>query len=137
MTSNTSILWGNPSTESHAPKHDSSTKEYQSSNEAVLPATPSKEDTTSNGYAQKRPSLANTRKRRSTLIWAGKTPEVRQRKLEDVISNSMADTWFSLHCGVIEGEGGEYHVFYPSILRHELEPVYVSEVVPEAMVRVV
>ncbi|KAI9793086.1 MAG: hypothetical protein M1816_000984 [Peltula sp. TS41687] len=107
-------------------KDDAYTKlESQSSHEAGVLAdtTPSaKEDrlsNSSNGYApqQKRPSLAHARKRRSTLIWAGKTPEVRQRKLEDVIGNSMPDTWFSLHCddGVLE------------------EPVYVSEVVPEAM----
>ena len=55
------------------------------------------------------------RRRRST-IWAGQSPDYRQRKLEDVIDNGMVDAFFSLHCA---GED---------------EPIYISEVTEKAMV---
>jgi hypothetical protein len=58
------------------------------------------------------------RRRRST-IWAGQSPDYRQRKLEDVIDNGMVDAFFSLHCA---GED---------------EPIYISEVTEKAMVRVI
>ncbi|OBT77195.1 hypothetical protein VF21_04080 [Pseudogymnoascus sp. 05NY08] len=54
------------------------------------------------------------RRRRST-IWAGQSPDYRQRKLEDVIDNGMVDAFFSLHCA---GED---------------EPIYISEVTEKAM----
>lgn len=54
-------------------------------------------------------------RRRSTLNWANATPQVRQKKLEDVARSRLADTWFSLHC---DGTA---------------EPIYVSEVVEKAM----
>ncbi|KAI9799887.1 MAG: hypothetical protein M1833_003809 [Piccolia ochrophora] len=53
-----------------------------------------------NGAGQ-RPSAGKLR-RRSTLNWAAASPGVRQKKLEDVIGERMADTWFSLHCEDIE-----------------------------------
>ncbi|KAI9678735.1 MAG: hypothetical protein M1817_005792 [Caeruleum heppii] len=66
------------------------------------------------GNGEIRPSLGKIR-RRSTLNWAGASATTRQKKLEDVVAERMADTWFSLH---VEGEE---------------EPIYVSEVVSEAM----
>ncbi|KAI9810296.1 MAG: hypothetical protein M1827_006346 [Pycnora praestabilis] len=54
-------------------------------------------------------------RRRSTLNWTGASPDVRQKKLEDVTRGRMADTWFSLHSANNEG------------------PIYVSEVVDKAM----
>lgn len=66
------------------------------------------------GLKVKRPLRGNLR-RRSTLNWTNATPEVRQKKLEDVAGSKLADTWFSLHC---EGVA---------------EPIYVSEVVEKAI----
>jgi hypothetical protein len=63
----------------------------------------------------RRPSTGKLR-RRSTLNWTGASPSVRQKKLEDVIGARMGDSFFSLH---VEGED---------------EPVYISEVVSQAMV---
>ena len=54
-------------------------------------------------------------RRRSTLDWTNALPEVRHKKLENVASERLADTWFSMHCQGIE------------------EPLYVSEVVDRAM----
>ncbi|KAL8931854.1 MAG: hypothetical protein Q9211_006690, partial [Gyalolechia sp. 1 TL-2023] len=54
-------------------------------------------------------------RRRSTLNWTNATPQIRQKKLEDVAGSRLADTWFSVHCEGIA------------------EPVYVSEVVEKAM----
>ncbi|KAL8908162.1 MAG: hypothetical protein Q9207_000985 [Kuettlingeria erythrocarpa] len=62
-----------------------------------------------------RPPLPGKVRRRSTLNWTNATPEVRQKKLEDVARLKLADTWFSLHC---EGVA---------------DPVYVSEVVEKTM----
>ncbi|KAI9792648.1 MAG: hypothetical protein M1835_007709 [Candelina submexicana] len=61
-----------------------------------------------------RPNIGSLR-RRSTLNWVGASPNVRQKKLEDVTGGRMADTWFSLHCADVE------------------EPVYLSEVIEKAM----
>lgn len=61
-----------------------------------------------------RPSRGKMR-RRSTLNWTNATPQIRQKKLEDVARSKLADTWFSVHCEGIT------------------EPVYVSEVVEKAM----
>ncbi|KAI9718086.1 MAG: hypothetical protein M1812_004344 [Candelaria pacifica] len=63
---------------------------------------------------QIRPNIGRLR-RRSTLNWVGASPNVRQKKLEDVTGGRMADTWYSLHCAGVK------------------EPVYVSEVVEKAM----
>jgi hypothetical protein len=52
--------------------------------------------------------------RRRSTIWAGASPLVRQKKLEDVIDGHMIDVFFSLH------------------VQDEL--LYVSEVVERAMV---
>ena len=54
-------------------------------------------------------------RRRSTLNWRNAPPRTRQTKLEDVARERMADTWFSLHCSVMD------------------EPIYVSEVIEKAM----
>ena len=54
-------------------------------------------------------------RRRSTLNWTNASPRLRQQKLEDVIADRLADTWFSLHC---EGYS---------------EPIYVSEVIKKSM----
>lgn len=62
-----------------------------------------------------KPPLRNKMRRRSTLNWTNATPQVRQKKLEDVAGSKLADTWFSLHCNAIA------------------EPVYVSEVIEKAM----
>ena len=58
---------------------------------------------------------AQTLRRRSTLNWTNALPQARQKKLEDVAAERLADTWFSLHCSNIE------------------EPVYISEVIERAM----
>jgi UV radiation resistance-associated gene protein len=54
-------------------------------------------------------------RRRSTLNWTNAPPSVRQKRLENVTTGRMADTWFSLHCA------------------HISEPLYISEVVEKAM----
>lgn len=64
----------------------------------------------------KRPQAGKLR-RRSTLNWAGASPEVRQKKLEDVMGARMGDTFLSIHVDIEE------------------EPIYISEVVDRAMVR--
>lgn len=42
-------------------------------------------------------------KRRITSEWSGASPPERQRKLEEVISIRMLDTFFSLHVADVEG----------------------------------
>ncbi|PGH03565.1 hypothetical protein GX51_03991 [Blastomyces parvus] len=66
-----------------------------------------------NETEQKRDIQAH--RRRSTLPWAGAAPFIRQHRLENIASNRMANSWFSLHCAGMD------------------EPVYVSEVVESAM----
>lgn len=68
-----------------------------------------KNDTTSKG----RP--AGRLRRRSTLHWTSATPRVRQAKLEDMVSNRLADAWISVHC---PGVG---------------EPIYITEVIERSM----
>lgn len=60
----------------------------------------------------------SARRRRST-IWAGQSPDYRQKKLENVIDSGMVDTFFSLHC------------------KEEEEPIYISEIAERAMVSAV
>ncbi|KAF2733917.1 UV radiation resistance-associated gene protein [Polyplosphaeria fusca] len=62
-----------------------------------------------------RPGAGKGMRRRSTLEWSGATPLVRQRKLEDIARDRMADTFFTLH---VDGDA---------------EPVYISEVAEKAM----
>ena len=50
-----------------------------------------------------RPSMAKMR-RRSTLEWVNATPQRRQEKLEGVAAERMADVFFSMHVGGVEGE---------------------------------
>ncbi|KAL4920546.1 UV radiation resistance protein and autophagy-related subunit 14-domain-containing protein [Aspergillus aurantiobrunneus] len=54
-------------------------------------------------------------RRKSTLPWSDPNPQIRQVKLEDITRSRMANTWFSIHCDGVD------------------EPVYVSEVVEDAM----
>ncbi|KAL5343195.1 UV radiation resistance protein and autophagy-related subunit 14-domain-containing protein [Aspergillus crustosus] len=54
-------------------------------------------------------------RRKSTLPWSDPNPQVRQVKLEDITRSRMANTWFSIHCDGVD------------------EPVYVSEVMEDAM----
>ncbi|KAK2748141.1 hypothetical protein FQN57_001265 [Myotisia sp. PD_48] len=54
-------------------------------------------------------------RRRSTLPWVDVSPDVRQKRLEDIAESRMADSWFSLHC------------------QNVAEPIYVSEVVEKAI----
>ena len=63
---------------------------------------------------KRRPSASKLR-RRSTLNWTNAPPRVRQTKLEDVVRDRMADTWFSIHCS------------------NTPDPIYVSEVIEKAM----
>ncbi|KAL6721730.1 hypothetical protein ACLMJK_000835 [Lecanora helva] len=68
----------------------------------------------SSDNASSRP-LNGKLRRRSTLNWTNASPRARQDKLENVVRERMAQTWFSLHCSDAE------------------EPVYVSEVIEKAM----
>lgn len=54
-------------------------------------------------------------RRKSTLHWAGASPNLRQQKLEDVALERLVDTWFSIH--------------HPDFK----EPVYISEVMHRSM----
>ena len=51
-----------------------------------------------------RPSIGKLR-RRCTLEWANASPQSRQEKLESMTAERMADVFFSLHIGDIEGMG--------------------------------
>ena len=64
--------------------------------------------------ATKRPSFPQLR-RRSTNNWGNSTPDDRQKKLEDVAANKLAETFFSLHGVEIE------------------QPIYVSETITKTM----
>lgn len=55
------------------------------------------------------------RRRRSTN-WEGQSPGYRQKKLEDLIDNTSANSFFSLHCEGLE------------------DPLYVSEIVKKTTV---
>ncbi|KAL4973982.1 UV radiation resistance protein and autophagy-related subunit 14-domain-containing protein [Aspergillus desertorum] len=67
-----------------------------------------------NSRTQQRLPLRQAR-RQSTLPWSEPNPQLRQVKLEDITCGRMANTWFSIHCDGID------------------EPVYVSEIVEDAM----
>ena len=67
-----------------------------------------------NGSIKLRPS-STTLRRRSTLNWGSSSPNVRQKKLEDVTKARTADCWFSVHVDRVQ------------------EPVYVSEVIERTM----
>ena len=54
------------------------------------------------GKTARRPGLGKLR-RRSTMEWAGASPQQRQKKLEDVSATRMADVFFSLHVAGVEG----------------------------------
>lgn len=79
----------------------------------ILNGAPKEE---SDSDAFERPKISKLKhRRRSTINWSNAPPLTRQKKLEDVAGERMADTWFSLHC--------------PGIA----EPVYISEVIAKAM----
>jgi hypothetical protein len=61
-----------------------------------------------------RPAASQLR-RRSTLEWVSATPQMRQKKLEDIITARMADIFFAIHVDGLE------------------EPVYISEVMDKVM----
>lgn len=61
-----------------------------------------------------RPNPSRLR-RRSTLEWVSATPQMRQKKLEDIITARMADVFFAVH---VDGEE---------------EPIYISEVMEKVM----
>ncbi|KAI9823630.1 MAG: hypothetical protein M1832_002411 [Thelocarpon impressellum] len=90
----------------------------KSSNDLVISGTPERREWKENGDGgspkRPRPSPGKLR-RRSTLNWTGASPDARQKRLEEVIGERMADTWFSLHAG------------------DDKDPIYVSEVAPQAM----
>jgi len=62
-----------------------------------------------------RPTFGKGLRRRTTMEWANASPLTRQKKLEDITADRMADTFFSLHVAGSEG------------------PVYISEVAEKAM----
>lgn len=79
----------------------------------ILNGVPKEE---SDSDAFERPKVSKLKhRRRSTINWSNAPPLARQKKLEDVAEERMADTWFSLHC--------------PGTA----EPVYISEVITKAM----
>lgn len=61
-----------------------------------------------------RPPVSRLR-RRSTLEWVSATPQMRQKKLEDIITARMADIFFAIHVDGLE------------------EPIYISEVMDKVM----
>ncbi|KAL8860706.1 MAG: hypothetical protein Q9178_002736 [Gyalolechia marmorata] len=93
----------------------------RSSNDLRTPPTSRQALDGTNGKGDSSTDLGKVRplrgkiRRRSTLNWTSAPPQVRQKKLEDVASSRLADTWFSLHCQDVD------------------EPIYVSEVVEKAM----
>ncbi|KAI9737663.1 MAG: hypothetical protein M1818_005667 [Claussenomyces sp. TS43310] len=56
-----------------------------------------------------------SRTRRRSTNWAGKSPGIRQKTLEDVLEAGMTDTFFSIHCEGID------------------DPIYISELVSRTM----
>ncbi|KAH7380209.1 UV radiation resistance protein and autophagy-related subunit 14-domain-containing protein [Phaeosphaeria sp. MPI-PUGE-AT-0046c] len=62
-----------------------------------------------------RPAFGKGLRRRSTLEWTNASPLSRQKKLEGIAADRMADTFFTLHVEQYE------------------EPVYISEVAEKAM----
>ena len=102
--------------ETHKLEHSRSSGDLKSSPTLNGSIHKQKEQAASTGSPEKkvRPQPKKLR-RRSTLNWTNAPPETRQKKLEDVVAERLADTFFSLHCADIE------------------EPIYVSEVVERAM----
>ena len=85
-------------------------------------------ETDENTFVQKLPSIKQDRasqangrpsfgkyRRRSTLHWTGANPGTRQRKLEDVARERMAEAWFSLH------------------VAGQTEPIYISEMMEKSV----
>ena len=99
--------------ETHKLEHSRSSHDLKSP-PSKLNGIHKKEDSESDVPTAFRP-LAGKLRRRSTLNWSNAPPAVRQTKLEDVVRERMADTWFSLHCSGVN------------------EPIYVSEIVEKAM----
>jgi hypothetical protein len=62
-----------------------------------------------------RPMFGKGLRRRTTIEWTNASPMTRQKRLEDIAADRMADTFFTLH-----------------VEQHD-EPVYISEVAEKAM----
>ncbi|KAH8722608.1 UV radiation resistance protein and autophagy-related subunit 14-domain-containing protein [Phaeosphaeriaceae sp. PMI808] len=77
-----------------------------SSDLTVPPTTPTK---------QQRPVFGKGLRRRTTMEWTNASPLTRQKKLEDIAADRMADTFFTLHT------------------EHHQGPVYISEIAEKAM----
>ncbi len=102
--------------EAHRLEHSRSSGDLKSPQTLNGSIHKQEEEAVSNGSVERgaKPRLKKMR-RRSTLNWANAPPETRQKQLEDVVAERLADTFFSLHCADIE------------------EPIYVSEVKERAM----
>lgn len=96
-------------------EHSRSSSDLHTSNKSRKILEDSTENEDSDTGAKRAQPPRTKIRRRSTLNWTNATPQIRQKKLEDVAGSRLADTWFSLQCEGIE------------------EPVYVSEVVEKAM----
>ncbi|KAH0342334.1 hypothetical protein KCU81_g5803, partial [Aureobasidium melanogenum] len=90
--------------------HSKSSDDLRPIHESVssLSSSPNKQRT------PPRPSFAKLR-RRSTLEWAASTSQQRQRRLEDVSAQRMADLFYSIH------------------IPNQQDPIYVSEVAEKSM----
>jgi hypothetical protein len=62
-----------------------------------------------------RPTFGKGLRRRTTIEWTNASPMTRQKRLEDIAADRMADTFFTLH-----------------VEQHD-DPVYISEVAEKAM----
>ena len=80
----------------------------------LLSSAEFEQEQVSTTVAPKRPPYSQMR-RRSTNHWGNITPDDRQKKLEDVAANKLAETFFSLH-----GVG-------------IAQPIYVSETIAKTM----
>lgn len=83
-----------------------------SSKLAAVPESPSFTTDDIPSRTQGRPAQL----RRRSTNWAGKSPNLRHRRLEEVIENGVADSFFSIHCQGLD------------------EPIHISEVVIKSMV---
>ncbi|KAI5241949.1 hypothetical protein E4T42_07855 [Aureobasidium subglaciale] len=90
--------------------HSKSSDDLRPIHESTLSLSP----TSTKGRTPPRPSLAKLR-RRSTLEWASSTSQQRQRRLQDVSAQRMANLFYSLH------------------IPNQQDPIYVSEVAEKAM----
>jgi UV radiation resistance-associated gene protein len=107
------LLAQNEATSLHQTRSFTNLKSPRQGDELFVQKRPSSHHHKS-AQANGRPNFGKIR-RRSTLHWTGATPETRQRKLEEVARERMAEAWFSLHATDLP------------------EPVYVSEVMEKSL----